>query len=192
MTTISATQYEAAIEGTRTNADHWGPAWLHSSSAKHVEVKRAVELANPEWQPEPAKPPVETTGDICDRCGSTEFRDFPIHDGASVGRDCAHCRRTWGFPVWYGQPSEAPEPPLHLPAPEDYAEMQDEIWQGIVNGLPDDQLTPEELADRQAERSERERRERIRRICSDVPTVGQGAKFFTEENAREAAARAAG
>ena len=39
----------------------------------------------------------------CTRCKGTRFRDFPIHKGRSVRRDCAHCGRTLGFPVWYGQ-----------------------------------------------------------------------------------------
>ena len=37
----------------------------------------------------------------CNRCGSTEFVDTPIHDGKSLRRDCAQCHRTLGFPVWY-------------------------------------------------------------------------------------------
>lgn len=39
------------------------------------------------------------------RCGSTTWRDFPIHNGLSTRRDCARCRRFLAFPVWYGQPS---------------------------------------------------------------------------------------
>ena len=38
----------------------------------------------------------------CDRCGSSGFRDVPIHDGQSVRRDCARCHRFLGWPVWYG------------------------------------------------------------------------------------------
>jgi hypothetical protein len=36
----------------------------------------------------------------CDSCGSTCFRDKPIHSGRSMRRDCAACGKTWGFPVW--------------------------------------------------------------------------------------------
>lgn len=39
---------------------------------------------------------------VC-RCGSTTWRDVPIHEGLSVRRDCAGCRRFIGFPLWYGQ-----------------------------------------------------------------------------------------
>jgi hypothetical protein len=45
----------------------------------------------------------------CDRCGFGKFIDSPIHDGQSVRRDCARCKTTLGFPVWYGRP--APTPP---------------------------------------------------------------------------------
>jgi hypothetical protein len=38
---------------------------------------------------------------VC-RCGSTAWRDFPIHGGRSVRRDCAVCRRFIDFPIWYG------------------------------------------------------------------------------------------
>jgi len=40
----------------------------------------------------------------CPRCGSTEFRDRRIHGGQSTRRDCALCKLTLGFPLWYGQP----------------------------------------------------------------------------------------
>lgn len=39
----------------------------------------------------------------CDKCGSTEFVDVPIHDGQSIRRDCAKCSRFLGFPMWYGR-----------------------------------------------------------------------------------------
>jgi hypothetical protein len=39
----------------------------------------------------------------CDRCGFDRFVDVPIHNGQSVRRDCARCKRTLGFPVWYGR-----------------------------------------------------------------------------------------
>jgi hypothetical protein len=47
------------------------------------------------------------TGDRCDRCLGTTFTDTPIHDGQSVRRDCARCKRTLGFPVWYGRDQQA-------------------------------------------------------------------------------------
>ncbi|TWT95366.1 hypothetical protein Pla108_35140 [Botrimarina colliarenosi] len=48
----------------------------------------------------PAEP--DPSGPRCDRCGSAEFVEVLIHDGASVRRDCGLCGRTWGFPVWHG------------------------------------------------------------------------------------------
>lgn len=51
-------------------------------------------LAQPTRQPEPGK---------CPRCGSRERKDFTIHGGQSIRRDCARCGHTLGFPVWYGQ-----------------------------------------------------------------------------------------
>ncbi len=47
-------------------------------------------------------PPAAPTAPVC-RCGSTTWRDVPIHGGESVRRDCAGCRRFIGFPVWYGK-----------------------------------------------------------------------------------------
>ena len=45
--------------------------------------------------------PATPTAPVC-RCGSTTWRDVPIHDGQSVRRDCAGCRRFLNFPVWHG------------------------------------------------------------------------------------------
>lgn len=45
--------------------------------------------------------------DGCRRCGSTQFVEVPVHDGASVRRDCAKCRTTKGFPIWHGETAEA-------------------------------------------------------------------------------------
>ncbi len=42
------------------------------------------------------------TKPVC-RCGSTRWRDAPIHGGQSVRRDCERCRRFIGFPVWHGK-----------------------------------------------------------------------------------------
>ncbi|MBN2024923.1 MAG: hypothetical protein JW809_19255 [Pirellulales bacterium] len=39
---------------------------------------------------------------VC-RCGSTTWRDVPIHNGQSVRRDCARCGRFLDFPRWYGR-----------------------------------------------------------------------------------------
>jgi hypothetical protein len=37
----------------------------------------------------------------CDRCGSTSYRDVPIHGGRSTRRDCGRCGRFIGWPRWY-------------------------------------------------------------------------------------------
>jgi hypothetical protein len=37
---------------------------------------------------------------VC-RCGSTTWRDVPIHDGRSTQRDCTRCRRFIDFTRWY-------------------------------------------------------------------------------------------
>jgi hypothetical protein len=46
-------------------------------------------------------------GTICP-CGSTTWRDVPIHDGNAIRRDCGRCGRFLDFPVWDGS-----EFPLH-------------------------------------------------------------------------------
>lgn len=48
---------------------------------------------------------------VCERCGSREFRDFALHHGRTVRRDCADCGRTLGFPVWYGHHEQPRRPP---------------------------------------------------------------------------------
>lgn len=86
----------------------WLPAWTNAPSSKPVEVipELPVDIA-----PEPslditkgdATEPlvVEEPALIC-RCGSKRFRDFTIHDGQSIRRDCALCRRFVAFIRWYG------------------------------------------------------------------------------------------
>lgn len=75
------------------------------------QAKRFIELAEKIRQkapktrrrPVPVSPDavrIGITDDPCDRCGSTEYFDTPIHEGNSVRRDCTHCGRTWGFPKW--------------------------------------------------------------------------------------------
>jgi len=39
---------------------------------------------------------------VC-HCGSTSWRDVPIHGDQSLRRDCGRCGRFIGFPVWYGK-----------------------------------------------------------------------------------------
>lgn len=44
------------------------------------------------------------TPDAVCRCGSTKWKDVPIHDGQSARRDCARCGRFLGWLQWYGRP----------------------------------------------------------------------------------------
>jgi hypothetical protein len=46
--------------------------------------------------------PLASTTKLACRCGSTTWRDVPIHDGQSFRRDCGRCGRFLDFPVWYG------------------------------------------------------------------------------------------
>ena len=39
---------------------------------------------------------------VC-RCGSTTWRDVPIHGGQSIRRDCGRCGRFLDFPIWHGK-----------------------------------------------------------------------------------------
>lgn len=59
-----------------------------------------------QWPPPAAFQPVLTkkpaAKPVC-RCGSTTWRDVPIHNGQSVQRECDHCGRFISFPVWYGK-----------------------------------------------------------------------------------------
>lgn len=49
-------------------------------------------------------------------CGSTAYRDVPIHDEQSIRRDCARCGRFLCFPTWYGRDTqESPQPARQRP-----------------------------------------------------------------------------
>ena len=54
----------------------------------------------PNAEPAPIIDPATTTEQIC-RCGSTTWRDVPIHDGRSIRRDCGRCGRFICFPIWH-------------------------------------------------------------------------------------------
>ena len=47
----------------------------------------------------------------CPRCHASEFRNAPIHGGASVRRDCVRCGRFVSFPIWYGVEQAADSTP---------------------------------------------------------------------------------
>jgi len=63
------------------------------------------EDVGPDWMTDPegwpgSKSHCEPAPDTCDRCGSDQHRDFPIHGGRSIRRDCGRCGRTLGFLKW--------------------------------------------------------------------------------------------
>ena len=66
------------------------------------EVDRWWATAPWEGLPRAPSAPPKPTKAVC-RCGSDIWRDVPIHEGQSSRRDCAHCGRFIGFPVWQGK-----------------------------------------------------------------------------------------
>lgn len=81
------------------------PDLLDRLKAHKADVLAALRSAPDDTPP----PPVATqnaeakpTRPVC-RCGSTAWRDVPIHGGQSVRRDCGRCRRFIDFPFWYGK-----------------------------------------------------------------------------------------
>jgi hypothetical protein len=57
----------------------------------------------------PERPRKPKRHDAVCPCGSTTWRDVPIHGGQSIRRDCAVCERSHSFPVWYGHRPNAQE-----------------------------------------------------------------------------------
>jgi hypothetical protein len=70
-----------------------------------VEAVPLSEFRRPKASP-PQRPPKPKRPDAVCRCGSTRWRDVPIHGGRSIRRDCARCGRFLSFPLWYGQREE--------------------------------------------------------------------------------------
>ncbi len=73
-----------------------------------LRSKRQSSSLNPRRKPvveAPPKPQVQSSvAPVC-RCGSLVYRDSVIHDGQTVRRDCARCRKFVSFVVWYGAPA---------------------------------------------------------------------------------------
>jgi hypothetical protein len=67
-----------------------------------LEVVPLVEFRQPKATPPPRKTKPRKPDAICP-CGSTQWRDVPIHGGRSIRRDCARCGRFIAFPLWYGR-----------------------------------------------------------------------------------------
>jgi hypothetical protein len=69
-----------------------------------LEAVSLAEFRRPKTPP-PRKP--KRPDAVC-RCGSTQWRDVPIHGGRSIRRDCARCGRFIAFPLWYGHKEDEP------------------------------------------------------------------------------------
>jgi hypothetical protein len=52
---------------------------------------------------------------VCGVCGSTDYEDRRIHDGASTMRVCRRCERFMGFPTWHGEQLELRPAPKRRP-----------------------------------------------------------------------------
>ena len=102
-----------------SNCFTWPPAWLSTPSpatppATSDPIPPADAANEPQAnEPQATAPPADTAiapapaaVPRCRKCGSTEFRDVPIHDGRSVRRDCAKCGRFLAFPLWHGVPQQ--------------------------------------------------------------------------------------
>jgi hypothetical protein len=66
-------------------------------------------LSEAEVVVEESTTPAQPTVPVCS-CGATTWRDFVIHGGQSVRRDCGRCGRFLDFPVWNGS-DHADNPP---------------------------------------------------------------------------------
>jgi hypothetical protein len=67
-----------------------------------LEAVSLVEFRQPKAAPSPRKAKPRKPDAVCP-CGSTQWRDVPIHGGRSIRRDCARCGRFIAFPLWYGR-----------------------------------------------------------------------------------------
>ena len=76
---------------------------LKAHKADVLAMLRPAPEAAPALPAPTSDAPAKPAKAVC-RCGSTTSRDFPIHDGQSIRRDCGRCRRFLDFPVWYGRP----------------------------------------------------------------------------------------
>jgi len=76
------------------------PHWVdYESERTKVEAERLATIEGGALRE--ALPTAKPTRPVC-RCGSTSWRDVPIHGGQSVRRDCGRCGRFVDFPVWHG------------------------------------------------------------------------------------------
>lgn len=75
---------------------------LKAHKAELLAVLRPAPEAAPAVPAPTCEAPAKPAKAVC-RCGSTTWRDVPIHGGQSVRRDCGRCGRFMEFPVWYGK-----------------------------------------------------------------------------------------
>jgi hypothetical protein len=64
-------------------------------------------LTDPDGWPGSRPPAAKPAPGTCDRCGSDQHKDFPIHGGQSIRRDCAKCGRFISWPNW--NPPQEPD-----------------------------------------------------------------------------------
>lgn len=77
-------------------------ARLTTHKADLLAFLRPMPIAFPDTSIAIQDTPAMPSTAVC-RCGSTKWRDVPIHGGKSIRRDCARCDRFISFPVWYGK-----------------------------------------------------------------------------------------
>jgi hypothetical protein len=75
---------------------------LRAHKAELVALLRPMPDVAPDPRVAAQDAPTEPTTSVC-RCGSTTWRDVPIHDRRSVRRDCVRCERFLDFPIWLGK-----------------------------------------------------------------------------------------
>lgn len=75
---------------------------LKANKAEVLALLRAATVATLAPPSALSKTPAKPAKAVC-RCGSTTWRDVPIHGGQSIRRDCGRCGRFLHFPVWYGK-----------------------------------------------------------------------------------------
>jgi hypothetical protein len=81
----------------------------HKSALLALLRAEGLVFCHPAADPRPLK--------ACDRCGSTDYHDIPVHNGQSRRRDYNRCHRFLGWPQWYGRA---------LPGEENHKELRHE------------------------------------------------------------------
>lgn len=76
-------------------------ARLKAHKADLLDILRPPLVATPPRPKPTGDAPAKAAGVTC-RCGSTTWRDVPIHNGQSVRQDCGRCGRFLDFSIWYG------------------------------------------------------------------------------------------